>query len=45
MTSTAEGGTMIDFEAEDPAIRAMYLDALERNGVAFDMPEISPIAR
>ncbi len=45
MTSTAEGGTMIEFEAEDPAIRPMYLEALERNGVAFDMPEISSLVR
>ena len=41
MTSTAEGGTMIDFEAEDPQIRRDYLESLERNGVAFDMPEIA----
>lgn len=45
MTSTAEGGTMIDFENEDPAIRRIYVEALERNGVKLDMPPITYAAR
>ncbi len=40
MTSTAEGGTMIDFEREDPQIRQDYLNALAKNGVTLDMPPI-----
>lgn len=38
MLSTREGGTMIDYEDEDPQIRKDFLEALEKNGVEFDMP-------
>lgn len=39
LTSTREGGTMIEYEDEDPAIRPMYLEALARNGVALESAE------
>ena len=39
LTSTREGGTMIEYEDEDPAVRKMYLEALERNGVAIETGE------
>lgn len=39
MTSTREGGTLIEYEDEDPAIRPMFLEALTRNGVAVEKGE------
>jgi quercetin dioxygenase-like cupin family protein len=34
-----EGGHLLDYEDEDPEIRRHYREHLERNGVAFDMPD------
>ena len=45
MTSTAEGGTMIDFEAEDPQVREDYEEALAKNGVKLDMPVFASRSR
>ena len=39
LTSTREGGTMIEYEDEDPAIRPMFLQELERHGVAVETGE------
>lgn len=39
LTSTREGGTLIEYEDEDPAIRPMFLEALARNGVAVETGE------
>lgn len=39
MTSTREGGTLIEYEDEDPAIRPMFLSELARNGVAVETGE------
>jgi oxalate decarboxylase/phosphoglucose isomerase-like protein (cupin superfamily) len=39
MTSTREGGTLIEYEDEDPAIRPMFLAELARNGVPIETGE------
>jgi quercetin dioxygenase-like cupin family protein len=39
-TSIREGGTLIDYEDEDPAIRRDYEAALARSGLRCDMPEV-----
>ncbi|MBV9119922.1 MAG: hypothetical protein JOZ39_04380 [Chloroflexi bacterium] len=39
MTSTREGGTLIEYEDEDPAIRPMFLADLARHGVAVETGE------
>jgi hypothetical protein len=39
MVSTREGGTLIEYEDEDPAIRPMFLRELELNGVAVETGE------
>jgi hypothetical protein len=41
VTSIRQGGTLIDFEDEDPEIRRRYRQELAENGVPFDMPEPS----
>jgi quercetin dioxygenase-like cupin family protein len=33
VTASSEGGTMIEYEREDPAIRRLYAEALARSGV------------
>jgi oxalate decarboxylase/phosphoglucose isomerase-like protein (cupin superfamily) len=38
--SIREGGTMIEYEDEDPEIRRRFKQALRANGVSFTMPEI-----
>ncbi len=38
-TSIRKGGTLIDYEDEDPAIRRAYEEALARSGLRCDMPE------
>jgi mannose-6-phosphate isomerase-like protein (cupin superfamily) len=37
LTDISEGGTLIDYENEDPAIRERYAEALKRNGVPLAM--------
>jgi quercetin dioxygenase-like cupin family protein len=39
-TSIRDGGTLIDYEDEDPQIRRNYEEALARNGIGLDMPEV-----
>jgi quercetin dioxygenase-like cupin family protein len=39
LTSTREGGTMIEYEDEDPAIRPDYEEALRLNGVTLEKGE------
>ncbi|MCH8961288.1 MAG: hypothetical protein IH820_08190 [Bacteroidetes bacterium] len=36
--SVKEGGTMIEYQDEDPTIRREYEDALSRDGIASAMP-------
>jgi hypothetical protein len=38
--STEEGGSQIEYEQEDPAIRRMFEEALAKNGVTCRMPPI-----
>lgn len=40
MVSVNEGGSLIEYEDEDPEIRRRYEAALEQAGVAFQMPEM-----
>jgi hypothetical protein len=37
--SIRDGGTLIEYEDEDPAIRKTYEEALAANGLRCDMPE------
>jgi hypothetical protein len=37
-TSTREGGTMIEYEDEDPQIRRDFEDAIEKVNVRMEMP-------
>ena len=39
-TSTREGGTLIDYEDEDPQIRRDYEAILKKEGVSIQMPSI-----
>ena len=39
-TSTREGGTLIEYEDEDPQIRRDYEAALRRESVSMQMPSI-----
>jgi hypothetical protein len=39
MTSTSEGGTLLEYEDEDPEVRRRYRDALAANGVVNQMPD------
>lgn len=39
MTSTEDGGSLIEYEDEDPEIRKRYAQALQRSGVANNMPD------
>ncbi|HLY64308.1 MAG TPA: ethanolamine ammonia lyase-activating protein [Chloroflexota bacterium] len=39
-TSMRLGGTLIEYEDEDPEIRRAYRTALQRNGVEYQMPEV-----
>jgi hypothetical protein len=36
-TSVREGGTLIEYEDEDPAIRTSYENQLARKGITLDM--------
>jgi hypothetical protein len=36
-TSTRVGGNLIEYEDEDPAIRAMFIEELKKTGVPFRM--------
>lgn len=38
VVSVRKGGTLIDYEDEDPEIRRLYREELERNGVKYTMP-------
>ena len=38
-TSTREGGTMIEYEDEDPQIRRDFEDAIDKVNVPMEMPE------
>ena len=38
LTSIREGGTMIDYEDEDPAIRELFEQECAKNGVQVRMP-------
>jgi mannose-6-phosphate isomerase-like protein (cupin superfamily) len=38
-TSIDKGGTLIEYEDEDPEIRNRYRAHLARNGIAFEMPD------
>jgi len=39
-TSTREGGTLIEYEDEDPQIRRDYEAALRKESVSMQMPSI-----
>ena len=41
LRSTREGGTMIEYEDEDPQIRADFEAAINRVGVPMAMPEFT----
>lgn len=41
LKSIREGGTMIDYEDEDPEIRRIFRDLLKKEGVPFTMPEVA----
>jgi len=38
-TSARQGGTLIEYEDEDPQIRRDYGAALKKEGVAMEMPD------
>jgi len=40
VTSIREGGTLIEYEDEDPEIRAEFIRALEQTGVKYAMPPV-----
>jgi hypothetical protein len=40
-TSLREGGTVIDYEDEDPEIRIRFEEALRREGVPCKMPAVT----
>jgi quercetin dioxygenase-like cupin family protein len=40
-TSTRDGGTLIEYEDEDPQIRRDYVAALKREDIAFQMPPVT----
>ncbi len=40
-TSTREGGTLIEYEDEDPEIRSDYITGLRAEGIALQMPQVS----
>ena len=40
MISTREGGTLIDYEDEDPEIRRQYEQALKGEGIECQMPPV-----
>jgi len=39
--STREGGTLIEYEDEDPQIRSDYIAAIRAEGVSFQMPDVT----
>jgi len=39
--STEAGGDMIEFEDEDPALRAMYIEELKKEGLELNMPPVT----
>jgi hypothetical protein len=39
--STRDGGTLIEYEDEDPQIRNDYVAAVRVEGVPFKMPDVS----
>ena len=45
MTSVKEGGTLIEYEDEDPEIRLNYEDTLKKMGVTCQMPDFVGAAR
>ncbi len=42
MISTRKGGTLIDYEDEDPEIRRLFIETLTKNGVECTMPPVTP---
>jgi quercetin dioxygenase-like cupin family protein len=40
--SIRDGGTLIEYEDEDPQIRRRFKAALEKEGIPFNMPKINP---
>jgi hypothetical protein len=40
-TNTREGGTLLEYEDEDPQIRRDYEAALKKTGVAMEMPPLA----
>ena len=40
LISTREGGTLIDYEDEDPEIRKRFEDTLKQEGVSCNMPPV-----
>jgi hypothetical protein len=40
-TSVKDGGTLIEYEDEDPAIRRTYEAEIKAKGIAFAMPRTS----
>lgn len=43
--SVKDGGMRIEFADQDPRIRRMYLEALERNGIQRQVEDFSPRLR
>ena len=41
LKSIREGGTMIEYEDEDPEIRRKFRDILKKENVSFTMPEVA----
>jgi hypothetical protein len=39
--STEAGGDMIEFEDEDPAVRKMYREELEKEGIELKNPPVT----
>jgi hypothetical protein len=39
--STEQGGDMIEFEDEDPAVRAMYVEELKKEGIELRNPPVT----
>jgi hypothetical protein len=39
ITSMNEGGTLLEYEDEDPEVRRRFKEALQRTAVPFQMPE------
>ncbi len=39
LISTEEGGSLVEYQDEDPEVRRMYKAILDTKGIAFDMPD------